>query len=51
MSKWINFERNFSYELEPRVEKILVAQGENIQKTVNVEIENYEQGIIDWSQG
>jgi hypothetical protein len=30
------------------VEKILVAQGENIQKTVNVEIENYEQGIIDW---
>jgi hypothetical protein len=36
MSKWINFERNFSYEHEPRVEKILVSQNENIQKIVSL---------------
>jgi len=35
MSKWINFERHFTYEREPRVEKILVGQQDNIQKIVN----------------
>ena len=47
MSKWINFERNFSYEHEPRVEKILVSQHDYIEKIESSEIENYDQGIID----
>jgi hypothetical protein len=36
MSKWVNFERNYSFELEPRVEKILAGHYDNIQKIVNL---------------
>ncbi len=45
LSYWINFETWFSYERDPRLDKIL-AEAQDIPATITKELGKYEMGIV-----
>lgn len=47
LARWINFEKWYAYEREPRVEKLIGEPITNLKQQVNDEIEKYEMGIIE----
>jgi hypothetical protein len=47
LARWINFEKWFSYEKEPRVERLIGEAILNLRGQVNDEIERYEMGQIE----
>ena len=47
LSRWVNFEKWFAYEREPRVERLIGEAITNLRAQVNDEIERYEMGNIE----
>lgn len=47
LARWINFEKWFGYEREPRVEKLISEPILDLRGQVAEELESYELGLVE----
>ena len=47
MSRWVNFERWFEFEKDPRVEKVIAENIESPKDAIESELRKYEYGLLE----